>query len=346
MISLCAVSCLNGPSLTLCVSELKRENTIGATKMNINLNKIKKMARISIVMAALVPILLSGCSGGGGGSKEPKPSPIPAPIPAPPVQGGTQCAGESLLTGNECLTVNDRDTVLYRSGTQVPDGIALFLHGSPGDANKVMGIFDAQMIAQKYNLVALSPHGTTSTWGWLSLNTPINDNADTQYLDEVLIKVRGDYGITSDKLYVFGYSAGGFMAYKLACTMPEQVSAVIALAGQYRGSLENCPTSTAVNIHHLHSVTDTEVPFGGRNTGNILSVEQTIEHWRQKNGCGETFETIEQAGVTESSPGTTTELYASCDKTVTLSKMASVAHESNYMADKLLDIYGHLLKTE
>lgn len=296
-------------------------------------NKNNKTTWFSIIM---MNILLSGC--GGGGEK--------STVGKEQTQQLVQCAGKILLTGNECLTVSNKEVIMYKPNNQTFDGIALFLHGAPGNARKVMGIFDAKMIADKYNLIALGPHGQRTTWGWLSNHNETGSNSDIDYLSELLTKVKGDYGITSDKLYVFGYSAGGFMAYKIACVLPEQVSAIVSLAGQFRGDLDYCSTSTSVNIHHFHSETDKEVPFNGRTEGNILSVEDTIEHWRQKNGCDETFEAFVHEGVTESSAGTITEFYNNCDKTLALSKMENVAHESNYLSEKLHDIYGYLLKEQ
>jgi polyhydroxybutyrate depolymerase len=75
----------------------------------------------------------------------------------------TQCAEKAQLPGNECLAINERDAIIHKPSSQVFNGIALFLHGSPGNARKVMDISDAKMIADKYNLIALSPHRRTST---------------------------------------------------------------------------------------------------------------------------------------------------------------------------------------
>ncbi|GAA6171318.1 hypothetical protein NBRC116592_09880 [Colwellia sp. KU-HH00111] len=290
------------------------------TKMNTYFNKNIKTVWISIITT----ILLSAC-GGGNEAEE------------------NRCAGRALATGNECITLSDREVIVHKPSSQTIDGIALFLHGAPGDARKVMNIFDAEMIADKYNLLALSPHGNKGTWGWLSNNNEANGNSDIDYLNQLLTKVTGDYGIISDKLYIFGYSAGGFMAYKLACVIPEKISAIVSLAGQFRGDLDICSTSTSVDIHHFHSEADQEVPFSGRTIGNILSVPDTIEHWRQKNGCDETFEAVAHEGVTQSSAGTTTEFYNNCVKTLALSKMNNVAHESSYLPEKLHDIYSYLL---
>jgi len=288
-----------------------------------------------ILISILLSVTLSGCGGSGGGGSESTQSSIEEII---------KCAGLTLDAGYECVTLNNRESILYQPTEQEIEGIAIFLHGSPGNAKKVMSIFDAKMLADKYNLITLSPEGNDSTWGWLSSNNSQGSDLDLEYLDELLIKIRGEYSVSSDKLFIFGYSAGGFMGYKLACYMPEQITAMISVAGQYRGDLDYCTNSTPANIHHFHSTTDTEVPFDGRSEYYILSVNETIAHWQEKNGCDSQFDTIEQPGVSSTSSGTITERYQNCDKTVVLSKMTDVPHESLYLADKLLEIYGYLLE--
>jgi polyhydroxybutyrate depolymerase len=278
--------------------------------------------------------ILSGCGGGGSSSTVAKTVPVAT----------TNCAGQPLDNDSQCIVVGSRESIIYQPAGQQHDGVAVFLHGSPGNAKKVMAIFDAKSLANTHKLIVLGPAGKTRTWGWQSVNDLTEEtNTDVDYINELLIKVRGDYNVTSDKVYIFGYSAGGFMAYKLACQMPELITAVISLAGQYRGDLDACPTATGVNLHHFHSPTDQEVPMAGRASAKIVSVDDTITLWRQKNGCDVTVDISQHPGVTSDSSGTSTESYQNCDKTVALSKLALVAHESRYLADKLLEIYAYLL---
>jgi polyhydroxybutyrate depolymerase len=295
-----------------------------------------KMSLMNLFTASLVSIILTACGGGGGsgsGTEITKKG-----------EETISCAGSSLDSGSECITLNNRESILYKPTGQQNDGIAIFLHGSPGNASKVMGIFDAKMLADSYNLISISPEGRTPTWGWFSNNNgQDSNNVDIEFLNELIFKVKGDYNVTSSKLFIFGYSAGGFMAYKLACDMPEQITAIVSLAGQFRGSVDNCSTSTPVSVHHFHSPSDKDVPFNGRSFGDILSVEETITHWQQKNGCDVAFDVVEHSGVTSSSSGTITERYQNCVKTVALSKMDDVAHESSYLSQNLLDIYSYLL---
>jgi len=287
-------------------------------------------------------VILTGCGGGGGSDTTPTPGGGSSTTP-PPAQ---TCTGSALGEGQVCLTTGSRESILYKA-SDTPQGIALFLHGSPGSASKVMSIFDAKMIADNHNLVAVAPQGNVQTWGWLSRNeTSQASNEDVDFINELLTQVVSEHNVTSDKVYVFGYSAGGFMAYTLACHIPEQLTGVIALAGQYRGDFAACSTSTPTNIHHMHSLSDTDVPYDGRSFGAIQSVNATITHWLNKNGCDETFETVEQQGVTNNSSGTTTQHYDNCAASLSLSKMANVPHEASYLPERLYELYSHLLSND
>lgn len=287
-----------------------------------------------IVISLFLSIALTACGGDSGDDSAPSTDKLPAET--------SKCLGAEIDETTSCIEVSNRKAILYKSDDKPKDGVALFLHGAPGSANKVMGIFDAKMLANEHNLVTLSPKGIENTWGWSSVNTTSTSaNSDVDYINELLTKVRSEHNINSDKLYVFGYSAGGFMAYKLACAMPEQISAVVSLAGQFRGSLKACENSTPVAIHHFHSHSDQAVPYQGRNFGSIKSVEDTMELWREKNGCDIAVSSQKQIGVTTNS-STTTLTYDNCLATVALSQMAFVPHEADYIAENLYQIYQYI----
>lgn len=289
--------------------------------------------------------LLMGCGGGSGGSQASTPTPTPV---APPPTATLECGGQFMEEGNECLEVDGRHSVIYKPEGQTEakakaKAIAIFLHGAPGESNKVMGIFDARHLAQEYDLISLAPVGTEPTWAWNSVNKELNpNNSDVEFIQELITRVQSENTIASDKIYVFGYSAGGFMNYKLACEIPEKIEAIVSLAGQFRGDLETCSTSTPVSVHHFHSPSDTDVPMEGRAIGAIMSVTDTVEHWKLKNGCGDAPELIDHPGVTSSSSGTSTEMYNNCTRSVAYSQMAAVQHESDYDASQLEVIFKYL----
>ncbi|MCC4833171.1 hypothetical protein LMH66_11065 [Shewanella sp. 10N.7] len=300
-------------------------------QVRINFQLINKPSRQYKNLAACTVLtgLLMGCSGNNSNES----------VDAPKVTDETpKCASKAPLEGSSCLRLDERDVIIYTPDEEIK-GIALFLHGAPGTPQKVSGIFDAKTITEEQQLLSASPQGSNEFWGWDSLNTERGGAVDTDFIVNLITRLKAENNITSDKVYVFGYSAGGFMGYKLACEIPEQISAVVSLAGQFRGDFEQCTTSTPVTIHHLHSPRDTDVPMNGRVEGEIQSVDGTLAHWRQINGCDETTEITAHPAVSALSNGTETKLWQGCIKPVRFSELNNVPHEAVYDAAALKQIY-------
>ena len=277
----------------------------------------------------VVSLGLTACGGNSSDGDEAKPLQDTA----------ATCFGTSLLEGASCFRFQERESVVYSPNGE-SKGIALLLHGAPGHPNKVMGIFDGQALANNESLVTVAPQGSGGMWGWKSLNDGNdNSNADAEYLKNLINELKAVHNVTSDNVYILGYSAGGFMGYKLACHIPEELTTVVALAGQYRGSFEHCPTAVPVAIHHFHSSSDTDVPMHGRSNGKIKSVVDTLSHWRNINGCDEQSEVNDSDGVIPASNGTTTQTWLECIKNVRFSSMDNVSHEADYQGEKLYEIY-------
>ncbi len=302
--------------------------------------KISKLKLIkNIASTLLFSVTLTACSGGGKSSPE-KVEPKPTPVVVPEQE---TCGNSSIDDSQSCFVVGDRNAITYAPTSQTQyAGLAIFLHGAPGDPVKVNGIFDAKLIAEKFNLVSVTPQGNGSIYEWNSSNNSEPATPDIDYFINVIDDIQSLYTFTDSKVYIFGYSAGGFMAYKLACQIPDRLTAIISLAGQFRGSFENCSTSSPMAIHHMHSTTDKDVPYDGRTFGNIASVNNTLAFWLNKNGCGSEKEVLVQDGVTKTSAKTDTEIYTSCVKSIGLSKLSSVEHEDKYIAAKLLATYEYL----
>jgi len=290
-----------------------------------------------LMVKLLLMLTISACNSGKG--VDPgiaKGDPIKAFFPL--------CAQAPTDTEQTCAIINEREVITYVPTSQNQyAGIAIFLHGASGSPEKVSNIFGAKMIADKFNLVSVAPKGNSWLYEWNSTNDSSADARDVDHLLAIIDDVQSQYSFIDNKVYIFGYSAGGFMAYKLACQIPERLTAMISLAGQYRGDFDHCATSSPMAIHHLHSETDLDVPYNGRSNGNIASVTQTIEFWQQKNACGTEKTLLIQAGVTESSTKTDTEIYTNCVKSIGLSRLNLVSHEDYYRAEKLLATYEYLL---
>lgn len=92
--------------------------------------------------------------------------------------------------------------------------------------------------------------------------------------------------IDADRRFLFGYSMGGMMAYKLAHEMPDHFAAIWALSGAYGGRSHDGLTPTVTNdpqgtlslsLFAHHGELDTTVPPGGRNDPTGLTVSTTSQ---------------------------------------------------------------------
>jgi poly(3-hydroxybutyrate) depolymerase len=104
-------------------------------------------------------------------------------------------------------------------------------------------------------------------------------------VEEMLQSKLDQLGITRppidpDRRFVFGYSAGGMMAYKLAHETPEYLAAMWVMAGAYGGRSHEGLTTTVTNdpqgrsslsLFAHHGESDTVVPPGPQNnpTGRV-----------------------------------------------------------------------------
>ena len=86
---------------------------------------------------------------------------------------------------------------------------------------------------------------------------------------------------------VVGFSAGTFMANRMACDAPAgRVSSFVAYAGSEPGTACNPPEARGALI--MHGKQDVQIPFGGAPAGSGVSypsAEATLANWARRNRC-------------------------------------------------------------
>jgi pimeloyl-ACP methyl ester carboxylesterase len=89
-----------------------------------------------------------------------------------------------------------------------------------------------------------------------------------------------------------GFSAGAFMALRLACDAPAgRVAAVVAYAGADFADARRCAPQAPVPVLTIHGRNDLEVPYQGapaNYTGEarVPGAETTLAAWARRNRCG------------------------------------------------------------
>ncbi|MGB7242267.1 MAG: alpha/beta fold hydrolase [Sulfitobacter sp.] len=99
-----------------------------------------------------------------------------------------------------------------------------------------------------------------------------------------------------DRVYAGGFSAGGSMAWLLACEAGGRLAGMVSVAGALRRpNPTECSGLAGLRVLQIHGFADGQVPFEGRGIRNWHqgSVWETLERARAANGCRSNPDEIE-----------------------------------------------------
>jgi polyhydroxybutyrate depolymerase len=162
------------------------------------------------------------------------------------------------VPGDRCVQVQNRKVCLQ--GPTAP-GLPLLisLHGYGG-----AGSDDTLQLAEREKFLYAAPDALPNLDRqneWLA--------ADVEFLKELIERLVTAEHADKSRVYLAGFSLGGFLALDFACRHPEQVAAVASASGTRFASPAAC-VKGSVSTLHVHGEKDTTVnPAGGvgRRTG-------------------------------------------------------------------------------
>jgi len=238
-----------------------------------------------IVMALLLSVFFTACTGGGGR--------------LPP---NNACG--SLLPGDNCVSIEfPADSGEFRhfilhvpappspspSSDDTAKPLLIALHGAGYHANEFNDLFRFDSLSNSYGYIVATAESTARpTDGNKVWNTQGADRIpnvdDVGFILAIIDKLSAEYAIDMDGINLFGWSNGGFMSSRLACEHPEIFASMFTFAGHIRQDLTECSSAGSVAVSYLHGTSDTLVPYDG-GEGRYLPSTYAIEQWAQKNAC-------------------------------------------------------------
>jgi polyhydroxybutyrate depolymerase len=175
-----------------------------------------------------------------------------------------------------------------------PAGLVVALHGYGGTAEQFSTLLPLVSASEDDGFLVALPEGMPDPGGQQFWNaTPAccdfhgADVDDSDYLSRLIDVVTESYAVAPERVYVIGFSNGGFMAHRLACDHADQVSAIVSLAGAQAVDPAACEPARAVSVLEVHGTDDTLISYLG---GSLLgqrypSAPETVEVWRRLNEC-------------------------------------------------------------
>ena len=176
----------------------------------------------------------------------------------------------------------------YRPNRPTP--LILGFHGGSTRAEKFSSTTDFNNLADREGFIVVYPQAIDRHWND-GLNTPGFDPNidDVAFVRALIEEVKKNRNIDSRRIYATGISNGGFFTIRLACEMSDRIAAFAPVAAALAVNVQpKCQPKNPVSILLIGSPNDTFVPWlGGRmNKGTqILSMGQTVEFWKNRNGC-------------------------------------------------------------
>jgi polyhydroxybutyrate depolymerase len=174
--------------------------------------------------------------------------------------------------------------------------VVLALHGGGGSGSQCESDYDLTTKANSENFVIVYPDGAQSD-GLLKLRTwnagtccdyAVEKNIDDVHFISVMIdELLKDYKINPKKVFVTGMSNGAMLSYRLACEIPNKITAIAAVSGPL-SMKQPCSSTKPIPVLHIHSVLDQKVPVNGGTgiAGNTFpAVISGLTTWSKINEC-------------------------------------------------------------
>lgn len=144
--------------------------------------------------------------------------------------------------------------------------------------------------AQRRKVILVFPDALNRNWN--DGRAEVGNNVDdVGFVRALIAQVRRDNrGADRVRVYATGISNGGHLSYRLACEMPETITAIAPVAASLSVALtKRCAPATPVSILNILGEQDPISPYGGGKNkggrGSVTSAAETLAFWQKANGC-------------------------------------------------------------
>lgn len=175
-----------------------------------------------------------------------------------------------------------------------PRPLLIALHGFNASGRALDATLHLRAATIAHGLVLALPDGTRVQSGgprfWNSTDACCNyvDRKvdDVAYLTSLIDLVAARTPIDRKRVYLLGYSNGGFMAYRLACEQAADFAAIAVLSAGTYDKPSQCAPAKPVSLLHIHGTADPIVAYDG---GFILAeypgAKASVRMWAGYDGC-------------------------------------------------------------
>lgn len=178
--------------------------------------------------------------------------------------------------------------------------LLIALHGSGSNGDSMASCASFEGAVDTDDCIVVYPDAYESNWndgravaGIAAYDLNIDD---VGFISDLIDSMIAAYGVDPNRVYIAGMSNGAMMTYRLACEIPSRIAACACVAGAIPVNVyDACQPNAAVPFVVFNGTDDPYVPWNGGVCGTsqvplgyVVSIQQSIQFWAARNGCGET----------------------------------------------------------
>ncbi len=175
----------------------------------------------------------------------------------------------------------------------VPASLLIALHGL-GDNMTNFSTIGFNYIADTANIICVFPQAVTDALAGTAWNSgagqmgyyPNSSVDDIGFINALIDTSVANYAINTSRVYLCGFSMGGFMTEKMALQSNSKIAAFGSMSGTVGTAITTFNPGRHVPIAHFHGTADSTVYY----TGNIYGIDadSLIHFWITNNACNTT----------------------------------------------------------
>ena len=177
-----------------------------------------------------------------------------------------------------------------------PAPLVVLLHGYTSSGKQQESYMKFGELADTYGYLLATPDGTHEDSErnyrfWNASEACCNfhgsDVDDSAYVLGIIDRVKVDYNVDPDRVYLIGHSNGGFMCYRMAYDHSDTIAAIASLAGATLADPDRPAPPGTVHVLQIHGTRDTTIAYEGGQIGETPypGAKQSVAQWALYNGC-------------------------------------------------------------
>lgn len=144
-------------------------------------------------------------------------------------------------------------------------------------------------VAEAYGFIVVFPDGVQGHWnsGSCCGATAVSVSDEDAFFNQLLDRIESQHRVDRSRIYVTGFSAGGYMAYRLGCDLAARLTAIASVSGSMPDG--TCAMARPLSVLEIHGTADNQLPYAGGvapglsdHTPSSIAI---VTAWAQRDQC-------------------------------------------------------------